>query len=128
MRMVTKFVCSFMFILSLSLFLLGCGGPRFSIITATNMGLNINSGDGNTRPPQVAVAYKRTELALVPTGRNHAIKDPDIKKNKDAYSSLAGYHFYTEWFGPTTLSQFISTGHASRDIQTDVFRNAVSPD
>lgn len=117
MRHVPRFVYyAVMVIFMFSLFM-GCGGPRFSIVTSTNMGLNANSGDGNSRPPQVSVGYKRVELALVPTNREPAVRDTvDPKNNKDAFSSLAGFHFDTEWFGKTSINQFISTGFAAQDI------------
>lgn len=100
-------------------FFVGCGGPRFSIITTTNLGLHANSGDGTTRPPQVSLAYKRAELALVPTDRELAVKADNEKR--DCYSSLAAFHFDNRWFGEANLYQFIATGHASRDILTPTF-------
>ncbi len=94
----------------LGLTLCACG-PRVIISTGTTIGLKATPGDGNTRPPQVTFAYKRSELALVPTSGNKATS------NSDAFSTLAAIHFSTEWFGSTEIRSFLGTGMAARDIQ-----------
>lgn len=88
----------------------GCGGNRLYVVTGTSVGLHCTPGDGSTTPPQVSLAYKRTELAIIPTTAAGATTDTD------AYSSLAGFDFKSHFFGETALHQFISTGFASRKL------------
>lgn len=102
---------------------------RIVIVTGTTIGLKATPGDGESRPPQVTLGYKRAELALVPTrgeaatggskqcADETAAKDP--KKCTDAFSTMAAFDFRTRWFGATQLSSFISTGFAAREIQTE---------
>lgn len=111
MKKIVKLLFSNLIVLFLLFLLIGCG-PRFSVITGTNIGLNANSGDGNSRPPQVSLAYKRSEIALIPTGSSTASNATD--KKSDAFSSLAGFEFDTKWWGTTTVNQAIATGHAAR--------------
>lgn len=98
---------------SMSLLLLslatGCG-TRVGIITGTTIGLKATPGDGSTRPPQVTLAYKRAEAAIVPTAGTKATA------TTDAYSTLAAFHLRTEWFGDTEITSFIGTGGAAKDI------------
>lgn len=98
-------------VLGLFCITLSACGPRVIISTGTTIGLKATPGDGNTRPPQVTLAYKRAELALVPTRGNQATS------NSDAFSTLAAIHFSTRWFGSTEISSFLGTGMAARDIQ-----------
>lgn len=88
----------------------GCGRNRLYVVTGTSVGLHCTPGDGSTTPPQVSLAYKRTELAIIPTAGKEATK------TTDAYSSLAGFDFKSHFFGETSLHQFISTGFASRGL------------
>lgn len=100
-------------LLALSLLLLsatGCGTPRVNLITGTTIGLKATPGDGETRPPQVLLGYKRAELALVPTTGSGATE------NTDAQSTLASFHFSTRWFGHTEIDSFIATGNAARAL------------
>jgi len=94
----------------LAVLMIGCG-PRVIVTTGTTLGLAATPGDGQSRPPQVTLGYKRAELALVPTGGDQATS------TADASSALAAFYFSTRWFGATELSSFIGTGHAARDIQ-----------
>ncbi len=98
--------------LGLTCLALSACGPRVIISTGTTIGLKATPGDGNTRPPQVTFAYKRAELALVPT--SNAKK---ATTNSDAFSTLAAIHFSTQWFGNTEIRSFLGTGLAARDIQ-----------
>jgi hypothetical protein len=91
----------------------GCA-RRLTLSTGTVIGLTATPGDGQSQPPQITLAYKRAEMALVPTGGNAATN----KRPTDAYSALAVIDFQTRWFRETSIDQFIATGHASRDIQT----------
>ncbi len=102
--------------LALTLLAAGCAtGPRMTIATGTSIGLQATPGDAQTRPPQVTFAYKRSELAIVPTGQARAKKKNS--DNSDAYSSFAVVDFKTKWFKDTELRQFVASGHAARDIQ-----------
>ena len=92
------------------LVLAGCG-PRVLIATGTTLGLKATPGDGQSRPPQVTLGYKRAEVALVPTDGKKATQ------GSDAYSVLAVFDFRSEWFGKTELASFIGSGNAARDIQ-----------
>jgi len=98
----------------LTLFFSGCA-QRLHVATGTTIGLVANSGDGSSRPPHVTLAYKRAEMAFVPTGQKAATKGAK-GGNTDAYSALAVFDFQTKWFGKTTIQQFIGTGHAARDV------------
>jgi hypothetical protein len=91
--------------------LAGCG-PRVLIVTGTTLGLKATPGDGETRPPQVTLGYKRAETAIVPT------KGEFGTANSDAYSVLAAFDFRSAWFGKTELASFIASGNAARKIQT----------
>ena len=101
----------------------GCA-RRMTIVTGTTIGLHATPGDGQSQAPQVTLAYKRAELALVPTAGTSASNEPP----SDAYSSLAIIDFRTKWFRGTAIDQFIATGHASRDIQEqgDEFTTALA--
>jgi hypothetical protein len=104
-----------LWLLVLSLF--GCG-PRVNIVTGTTVGLKVSPGDGNTRPPQITFAYKRAEVALIPTEGKKATKGSSgDASDGDAYSTLAAVYYETAWFGKTQIASFIATGHAARDIQ-----------
>jgi hypothetical protein len=101
--------------------LLGCG-PKVIVATGTTLGLKATPGDGQTRPPQVTLGYKRAEVAIVPTDGK------DANGTEDAYSAMAAFDFSSKWFGKTELSSFIATGNAARDIQgeNDEFITAVA--
>lgn len=101
---------------AVGLFMIATGcAQRMTVSTGTIIGLNATPGDGQTQAPQVTLAYKRSELAFVPTGERLAKKGPPI--DTDAYSALAIIDFKTRWFRGTQIDQFIATGHAARDIQ-----------
>jgi hypothetical protein len=90
--------------------LLASCAPRVNVSTGTTIGLKATPGDGQSRPPQVMLGYKRGELALVPTEGKGATKDTD------AASTLASIHFSTKWFGHTELDSFIATGMAAHAL------------
>jgi len=100
---------------TLTLLVAGCA-RRMTVATGTTIGLHATPGDGQSQTPQVTLAYKRSEIALVPTGEKAARKD-GIVGNTDAYSTLAIIDFRTKWFRGASIDQFIATGHAARDIQ-----------
>jgi hypothetical protein len=105
----------------------GCSNSRrMTVITGTTIGLHSTPGDGQATPPQIAVAYKRGELAIVPTGEKHGTKTGDKQRDSDAYSSLAILDYRTYWLKDTTIDQFIATGHAARDIQEAPFTRALA--
>ena len=93
----------------------GCA-RRMTVTTGTVIGLVANPGDGQSQPPQITFAYKRAEMALVPTSGQPATNSAGVKS--DAFSSLTLVNFQTKFFGKTSIDQFFATGHASRDIQT----------
>lgn len=88
----------------------GCMGPRVLVVTATSIGLHATPGDGEAQPPQVSLAYKRSETALIPTEADRATHD------KDAFSALATLDFMTTWFGSTELTSTIATGLAAQNL------------
>lgn len=101
--------------------LAGCG-PRMNIVTSTNLGLHATPGDGSTQPPQVSIAYKRSEVAVIPAGGGGGI---DASKSgnpeavdRDLFSAITAYGFQTQWFGKTALDSVIATGHAARTISS----------
>jgi hypothetical protein len=102
----------FPLVLLLALVLAGCGTSRVIIATGTTIGLKATPGDGSTRPPQVTFGYKRAEAGIVPT-RGEAVKSGEA----DAFSTLAAFHFETQFFGRTELDSFIGTGAAAVNIQ-----------
>ena len=86
--------------------------PRVNIVTGTTIGLKATPGDGSARPPQITFAYKRAEVALVPTKGKKATKNQTNNANKavdvDAFSTLAAFSFETQWFGNTEIASFIA--------------------
>lgn len=105
-------VISLVFVVTAIAATCGCA-RRMTVTTGTTIGLSATPGDGRSQSPQVTLAYKRAEMAIVPTGGRAASKTPDV----DCYSALAIVDFRTKWFSGTALDQFIATGHAARDIQ-----------
>ena len=99
---------------------LGCGTPRILVATGTTIGLKASPGDGQARPPQVTVAYKRAEVAVIPTPANPedrvATRENGVSKG-EAFSILSFFSLNTIWFGRTNLRSFIATGHAAREVQ-----------
>lgn len=89
------------------------------------IGLSITPGDGHTQMPQLTLAYKRAELALIPTAQNLA-----TNQTSDCYSVFSSLYFGTSLFGPTEIDDVIGTGFAARNLTTnsgfvDGFTNAV---
>lgn len=106
--------------LGLALLAAGCGTPRLLIATGTTIGLKATPGDGQARPPQVTFAYKRAELAVVPSPRGSAERAADGSLVSEAYSTLAAFSFVTDWFDETCLDSLVATGHAARLLQDPV--------
>lgn len=96
----------------------GCAGKRMRIVTGTTIGLSATPGNPDAgESPQVTLAYKRAELALVPTEGEGSRRDgSDPSRNRDAFSSLAAFHFATEFFGATEVASFLATGQAARSV------------
>jgi hypothetical protein len=94
----------------------GCSGRRMLVVTGTSIGLHVTPGDGETSPPQATLGYKRSEVAIVPTGSKDALNDADASKRTDAFSALAAFRFYSRWVERTTVESVIATGHAARCI------------
>lgn len=95
----------------IALFVVSGCGPRMYVVTGTTIGLHATPGDGQTRPPQVTLAYKRAETAIIPTGKATAKRDLS-----DAYSAFAAFSFFSKWWGDTRLDSFIATGVAAQNI------------
>lgn len=94
-------------------------GPRLNIVTGTTIGLKASPGDGQTSLPQVTLAYKRMETALLPTKGAAGTYDPNDASGtstSDAYSALGTFFMSSKFFGDTTLESFISTGHAAQNL------------
>jgi hypothetical protein len=58
----------------------------------------------------VTLAYKRAEVAIVPTGKAVARKD-----ESDAFSALTVFSFFSQWWGDTRVTSFITTGFAAQN-------------
>jgi hypothetical protein len=100
-----------------ALLLAGCSNvPRMTVAEFTVIGLHATPGDGSSKPPQVTFAYKRSELALVPTNEK-----PAQQTNSDCYSSLTALYYKGQFFGPTIIDDFIATGFAARTLATSEF-------
>ncbi len=99
-------------------FFCGCG-PRFNVVTQTGVGIIVKAGDGTTTFPSVSVAYKRSEVATIPTSGDGATmpEDGNIESGSDTYSAFCSFYMESTWFGETKIHQFISTGHASKELQ-----------
>lgn len=104
----------------------GCNiGPRMIVVTGTTIGLHASPGDMQSRPPSVTFAYKRSELAIVPTAGSPATEKGT--NSTDAYSAFCAFYADMHWFGTSTVSQAIATGHAAREIVTNAaFISAIS--
>ena len=90
-----------------------------TVITGTTLGLHASPGDGGTSPPSVTFAYKRAEMALVPTSGSAAQNNQDPATNQDAYSTMCVFGADLNWFGTAWIGQFIATGHAARNAATN---------
>ena len=96
-----------------------------TIVTGTTIGMHITPGNGDSTPPQVTIAYKRAELAVIPTAGTGATIASGTNTS-DAYSSFAGFDFQSGFTSRTKLKQFISTGVASQNlIDNSNFVNAL---
>ncbi len=94
---------------------------RVQVITATTVGLKLSGSPNSELPVSVAFAYKRAELAVVPTANLGA----EAGKS-DAYSVFSAIDFRNSWFNRLALSQVIATGIAAQTVSapgtfTDVF-------
>lgn len=90
--------------------LAGCAS-RMVVATGTTIGLHATPGDMQSQPPQVTLAYKRAETAVVPTEGARAVKG-----ERDSLSSFVSFGFFTEWFGETRVDSLISTGIAAQTL------------
>jgi hypothetical protein len=98
-------------LLALTLFTTGCS-PRVIVVTGTTVGLKATPGDGQTRPPQLVVGYKRAETAVIPVEGGGA----DQATGRDAASTVASFYLKHEWTATTEIRSFIGTGFAARKI------------
>ena len=86
-----------------------------TMITGTIIGLHVSPGDASSHPPEVTFAYKRSELALIPTAAETAVNN-GTNYNSDTYSAFSIFDADIHWFGTSTIEQLIATGHASRTL------------
>jgi hypothetical protein len=104
-------------LLALSLLLPACA-PRVIVATGTTLGIRATPGDGQTRPPQVVLGYKRAEAALIPVEGGGAQTNGDEMKT-DAASIVASFYLKSEWTAGTEIRSFIGSGFAARSIVGD---------
>ena len=99
----------------------GCTGPRMTVVEATVIGLNATPGNGASTAPQVTFAYKRAELAIIPTtGRGGS-------GQTDCFSSLSALYCNSRFLGTTEIDDFVSTGFASRSlVSNSIFASTFS--
>lgn len=101
----------FLFLLPVMLSISCASGPRMTVIEGTTIGLNATPGDGSSKPPQVTLAYKRVEMAIVPTDQR-----PSVTNQSDCLSSITALNFKTQFFGATRIDDFFATGFAARSL------------
>ena len=108
-------------ILFLTIILCGCSSsPRMTVVTGTIIGLHASPGDGSSRPPEITFAYKRSELALIPTAGAVAVDHgTTTTANTDTSSSFSLLDTDIHWFGTSLIQQIFATGHASRALLTN---------
>ena len=102
----------------------GCSTrPRIIVATGTTLGIKATPGDGQVRPPQVVVGYKRAEAALIPVeGGGAKAKDGSeasgkpIVMQQDVASTVASFYLKSEWTAGTEIRSFIGTGVAAQHI------------
>ena len=95
-------------------------GSRMTVVTGTVIGLHASPGDGSSRPPAVTFAYKRSEVALIPTAAQPALEVGINSTNRtDTYSAFSVFDADIHWFGGSKIQQFIATGHAARTVVTN---------
>lgn len=108
--------------------LAGCASnPHVIIATGTTLGIKATPGDGQTRPPQIVVGYKRAELAVIPVDASGAQRDDAHVVQKEAASTVASFYMKNEWTSETVIRSFIGTGFAARSvIDTPAFQEELS--
>ena len=106
-------------VLAIAVSLLGSGcAPHVIIATGTTLGIKATPGDGQTRPPQVVLGYKRAEAAVIPVeGGGAQMKDKEVEK--DAASTVASFYLKSQWTDATEIRSFIGSGFAARNIVKD---------
>jgi hypothetical protein len=106
-------------VIAASLLVSGCA-PRVIIATGTTLGIKATPGDGQTRPPQVVIGYKRAEAALIPVeGGGAEMNGFDVKT--DAASTVASFYLKSQWTAGTEIRSFIGSGFAARHIVSESF-------
>jgi hypothetical protein len=94
--------------------------PHVIVATGTTIGIKATPGDGQTRPPQLVVGYKRAEAALVPvdgTGSQRAGAGNAV--TNEAASVVSSFYLKNQWTSETQIRSFIGTGFAAREIVGD---------
>jgi len=106
-------------VIAASLLVSGCA-PHVIIATGTTLGIKATPGDGQTRPPQVVLGYKRAEAALIPVeGGGAEMNGSEVKT--DAASTVASFYLKSQWTAGTEIRSFIGTGFAARQIVNENF-------
>ena len=106
-------------VIAASLLLAGCA-PHVIVATGTTLGIKATPGDGQTRPPQVVLGYKRAEAALIPVeGGGAQMNGSEVKT--DAASTVASFYLKSQWTAGTEIRSFIGTGFAARRIVNENF-------
>jgi hypothetical protein len=102
-----------------SLLVSGCA-PRVIIATGTTLGIKATPGDGQMRPPQLVIGYKRAEAALIPVeGGGAQMNGSEVKS--DAASTVASFYLKSQWMAGTEIRSFIGSGFAARHILSESF-------
>lgn len=95
----------------------GCASnPHVIIATGTTLGIKATPGDGQTRPPQLVVGYKRAEVAVIPVDATGAQRDDARVVQKEAASTVASFYMKNTWTSETVIRSFIGTGFAARSV------------
>jgi hypothetical protein len=106
-------------VIAASLLASGCA-PRVIIATGTTIGIRATPGDGQMRPPQVVIGYKRAEAALIPVeGSGAEMNGSEV--TSDAASTVASFYLKSQWTAGTEIQSFIGTGFAARHIVNENF-------
>ena len=105
-------------VLALTLLSLPACAPRVIVATGTTIGIRATPGDGQTRPPQLVLGYKRAETALIPVEGRGAQKTGD-EVTTDAASTVASFYLKSQWTSNTEIRSFIGSGFAARAIVGD---------
>ncbi len=112
--MADKFWC-FTILIVVTL-LVGCSTPAMLVSTGTLVGLEASPADPQTQTPHVTLAYKRSELAIVPLCLKEKANDQQCQPDKEGPSAAAAFMMHHSWFSATRIEQYIATGSAAKAL------------